>query len=254
MYSVRKTTHKHGSINLNVFIISLLFSTWAVYNYGNDYLAIFCSSALLHILIETGLFLTGIRKSVVYLYGFKLPRVGDIMLRALVDGPAFCVPAFFVADRFMEGNSGVEIGGTVMMIALVSIYMGWSDNRDLANLKKGEEPLYSRRAMTKPKAVMLLALVNTICISALFLMPSPFRAHAFTYLATYSCFVMLFYFINYNFGVRFVDIYDEEKKEFTKPGPLMQAAGLTYDSAYEMALLISPAYWVAFYLGLFHYT
>jgi hypothetical protein len=154
----------------------------------------------------------------------------------------------------MEGDSNLEIGGAVLMITLVSTYMGWADKRDLASLKKGEEPLYSRRAMTKPKAVMLLALVNTICISALFLMPDPFRKHAFIYLATYSGFVMLFYLINYNFGVRFVDIYDEERKEFTKPGPFMQAAGLTYDSAYEMALLISPAYWVAFYLGIFQYA
>jgi hypothetical protein len=254
LYSVRKTTDKHGSINLNVLIISMLFASYVIYNYGNDYLVILCGSSLIHIIIETGLFFTGIRKSVVYLYGYKLPRVGDILLRALVEGPAFCVPAFFVADRLLEGESKIEIGCTLLLIACTSTYMGWADRKDLASLKKGEEALYSRRAMTKPKAVILLALVNTICISALFLIPSPYRIHAFTYIGAYSIFVMTFYLINYKFGVRFIEIYDAKKNEFKKPGPLMQASGLTYDSAYEMALLISPAYTIAFYIGLFEYS
>jgi hypothetical protein len=51
-----------------------------------------------------------------------------------------------------------------------------------------------------------------------------------------------------------VEIYDHERGEYTRPSPFFQAAGLAYDSAYEMALMLSPAYWVAFYLGLFQYT
>jgi hypothetical protein len=38
---------------------------------------------------------------------------------------------------------------------------------------------------------------------------------------------------------------------YKKPGVLMQVGGLLYDSAYEMALLISPAYWIPYYLGIF---
>ena len=108
--------------------------------------------------------------------------------------------------------------------------------------------------MTRPGAVMLLSLLNTICLAALFLMPAPYRTHAFIYLLTYSTLVGIFYLINYNLGVRMVELYDHERKEYTRPGPLFQAAGLAYDSSYEMALLISPAYWVTFYLGFFHYA
>ena len=97
-------------------------------------------------------------------------------------------------------------------------------------------------------------LLNTGCLTALFLMPAPYRTHAFIYVIAYSLMVMLFYFINYNMGVRMVEIYDHDRKEYVRPGPLFQAAGLAYDSGYEMALLISPAYWITFYLGLFHYT
>jgi len=45
--------------------------------------------------------------------------------------------------------------------------------------------------------------------------------------------------------------YDAETKEFYQPGLTVQFAGLTYDSAYEMALLVSPAYWLTFYMGVF---
>ena len=63
--------------------------------------------------------------------------------------------------------------------------------------------------------------------------------------------VILFYLITYNLGVRMVEIYDYDTKKFIKPGPLFQAAGLGYDSVYEMAVLVSPAYWLTFYLGFF---
>jgi hypothetical protein len=169
----------------------------------------------------------------------------------MVEGPAFCVPAFFIADQFVAGNTFVGIVGAILLVGIASLYLGLADRYNLRKLGPDEEPLITRRAMTRPKAVMLLALINTGCLTALFLIPAPYRSHAFAYLIAYSFLVLLFYFINYNLGVRMVEIYNHERKEYTTPGPLFQAAGLTYDSAYEMALLISPAYWLTFYLGLF---
>ncbi len=221
--------------------------------YGTNYLVIFAASALLHLLIETGLSLSGIRKGQVYVYGLALPRSADCVLRSLVEGPAYCVPAFFVADRVVAGQPALGIGTAAVLVVTVSSYMALADRRDLRRLGPDEAPIFSRRAMTRPGAVMLLALVNTLCLAALFLMPTPYRTHAFIYMAAYSSMVMMFYLINYNLGVRFVDIYDHEKGEFVRPGPLFQTAGLAYDSGYEMALLISPAYWVTFYLGFFEY-
>ena len=82
-------------------------------------------------------------------------------------------------------------------------------------------------------------------------MDEPRRTHALYYLGGYASLAMLYYLINYNLGVRMVQMYDCEARTYTTPGPAFQAVALTYDSAYEMCLLISPAYWVTAYLGLF---
>lgn len=254
MYSVRKNATGHGNTNINILICVLAVTAILTWQYGRDYAIIFIASSLLHLIIETGLFLSGLRKSAVYAYGHKLPRWADICLRAFVDGPAFCVSSFFVASQLMNGARADVIIGAVLVMGAVSLYIAVADRRDIRRLTTGEVVLSSRRAMTSPVAVMLLSLINTISLCAVLLMPTPYRWHAVIYIAAYSCFVMLFYLINYNFGVRLIEIYDEERKVFTKPGPLFQAAGLTYDSIYEMAFVISPAYWITFYLGLFQYS
>lgn len=251
MYSVRKTTIMHGNTNLTVLIYILIITSILIWQFGKNYLVIFCSSALLHMIIETGLSISGIRKGKVYIYGRELPRAADVVLRSLVEGPAFCVPAFFVADQFQRGNALVALAGSIIVVGIASFYLGWMDRSHIRKLATDERPLISRRAMTKPGAVILLAFINSGCIAAFFLIPETYRAHAFTYLFAYSGLVLLFYFINYNLGVRYIDLYDAEKKEFYQPGLKLQVAGLTYDSAYEMALLVSPAYWLTFYLGLF---
>lgn len=254
MFSVRVTTIWHGNTNVHILLVNLAITALLIWQYGIDYLTIFCASALLHLVLELGMAASGIRKGVVYVYGWRLPRLADALLRATVEGPAFCVPAFFIADRMMAGDYLLGILGPVLLIGTASFYLGWADRRDVRRLAPGEEPIYSRRAMTRPGAVMLLSLLNTVCLAALFLMDDPYRLHAFAYLGGYIALVILFYIINYNLGVRMVQLYDAEKQEYTTPGPLFQAAGLTYDSAYEMGVLISPAYWITAYLGLFQFT
>jgi len=254
MYSVRKTTHWHGDTQANMMVVNIVITGLLIWQFGSDYAVIFCSSALLHLVIEVGLAASGIRKGEVSVYGWKLPRAVDSVVRATVEGPAFCVPSFFVADQVAAGNLALAIGGPAVVVGVLSAYMGLADRRDIARLEPGQQPLMSRRAMTKPGAVMLLALINSLALGALFSIPAPYRAHAFTFVAAYALLVMLFYLINYNLGVRMVQIYDCETKSFTTPGPLFQATALTYDSAYEMGLLISAAYWVTFYLGLFQYA
>lgn len=252
MYSVRKTTKRFGNVNLNVLVCVLIITGVLIWQFGVNYLVIFISCSFLHIIIESGLSIGGIRKGFVYVYGYKLPRLLDILLRSFVEGPGFCVPAYFIADNLIQGNAMTSVLVAIIVVGLASFYMGWNDKKNIEKLSSDKEVLISRRAMTKPKAVMLLALLNTGCIAAMFLIPVPFRNHAFIYLISYSGLVLLFYFINYNLGVRFIEIYDHDSKKFNRPGTAMQVAGLTYDSAYEMAILISPAYWIPFYLGLFH--
>jgi hypothetical protein len=62
---------------------------------------------------------------------------------------------------------------------------------------------------------------------------------------------ILFYLINYNLGVRYIETFRHDLNSFEKPKLSLQIAGLVYDSAYEMTLLISPAYWLTYYLGFF---
>lgn len=253
MYSVRKTTKKHGSINIHILAVNLLITSFLIYKFGINYLTIFCSSSILHLIIETGLAASGMRKGEVFLYGYRLSKPAELLLRSMVEGPAFCVPAFFVADQYMTGQLTVGITLAIIVVGLASFYMGYSDRRDIRSLNSKEAPLISRREMTRPLAVIFLALINTICLIAIFLIPQPKIAHAVVYILSYSLLVMLFYLINYQLGVRLIERYDHENKTYYKPGTFYQIAGLTYDSAYEMALLVSPAYWVTFYLGLFHF-
>ena len=44
-----------------------------------------------------------------------------------------------------------------------SFFLGWFDRKHAKTVNK-DEIIVSRRAMTKPKGVMLLALINSICI------------------------------------------------------------------------------------------
>ena len=251
MYSVRKTTIEHGNTNIILLLYILLITGILIHYFGDNYFVIFCASALLHMIIETGLSISRIRVGKVYVYGRQLPRAVDVVLRSLVEGPAFCVPAFFVADQFQSGNALSSVAGSIITVGVASFYLGWTDRSNIQKLSPDKQPLLSRRAMTNPGAVMLLAFINSGCIAAFFLIPEAYRGHGFTYLFSYSGLVLLFYFINYNLGVRYIEFYDAETKEFYQPGLTVQIAGLTYDSAYEMALLVSPAYWLTFYMGLF---
>jgi hypothetical protein len=251
MYSTRKTTKTHGQSNLFLLIFILVVTSLLIRSFGINYLVIFLASGLLHVIIESGLAISGVRKGSVYLYNRELPRFADVLLRSFVEGPAFCVPAYFVSDQFYNHNPVWGVIGAVLVVAIASLYLGMADKKSVNQLQNKDEVLISRREMTKPAALMLLALLNTCCLVAMFLIPQPERAHAFIYLISYALLVMLFYLINYNLGVRYVETYDCETKQYKKPGPWFQAASLTYDSAYEMAILISPAYWVTFYLGFF---
>lgn len=139
MYSVRKYTRGHGNTNLNMLFLNLAVTAVLTWQFGTDYLVIFCSSTILILIIETCLALSGIRKGAVYVYGRKLPRVADVLLKALVEGPSFCVPAFFVADQFLAGRIIVGIAGSTLVVGIGSLYMGLADRRDLRRLSPGEE-------------------------------------------------------------------------------------------------------------------
>jgi hypothetical protein len=252
MFSVRKTTIFHGDANFYCLLYILCITSVVITCYGNNYLVIFLSSSILHLLIEAGLAISGIRKGDTFLFGKKMSKVTEILLRSFVEGPAFCVPAYYLADHIIKGNTFAGFGISLVVVGLAAYYLAYSDRVSLNKISNDKQLIISRRAMTKPKAVMLLGLLNTFCISMLFLIPENSRNHAFLYLMSYAIFVLLFYFINYNMGVRYIELYDPETKTYYRPGLMMQTAGLFYDSVYEMALLISIAYWVPFYLGLFN--
>lgn len=251
MYSVRLTTKAHGKTTFHLFLFIATLTSCLVYAYGWNYGVIFVASTFVHVFIESGLFLSKLRKGDVYYGSFKLPKMLEIFLRSMVEGPAFCVPAFFIAEQLKIGNGGFAIVGSTIVVGLASFYLGWFDRKHKNEVRSENELIISRRAMNQPKSLMLLALINSICLTVIVLLPVEQKAHALAYFSAYAGFVLLFYFINYNLGVRYIEVDHPEKKSFVRPQLGMQVAGLVYDSAYEMTLLISPAYWLSYYLGFF---
>ena len=150
----------------------LIVTTLLIYEYGRNYLAIYLSSGLLHAVIESGLTVSGIRKGETFLFGKKLSKLSEIFLRSFMEGPAFCVPAFFLADQYRMGNLMYASFLTIVVVGGASFLLGWSDKKNIAKVVSENSIIIVRRAMMNPKASMLLALLNTICISMIFLMRS----------------------------------------------------------------------------------
>lgn len=252
IYSVRQTTIKHGDANFHILLYIICITSFLIAYFGKNYLIIFLSSSALHFCIESLLTLTGIRKGRTFLFGKQLPRVGEISLRSLVEGPAFCVPAYFMADQIKLGNFATIalLGGII--VGLASLYSALSDNYFVKKHVNTDKIITSRRAMSKPKAFMTLLLINSFFLFLIVRLPNVAFQHATLYLVSYACFVLLFYFINYNLGVRYIETYDSKKDEYTKPSLFYQVFGLFYDSVFEMTLFISPAYLIPYYLGLFN--
>jgi len=252
IYSVRQTTIKHGDANFHILLYIIFITSLLVFYFGKNYLIIFLSSGAVHFIIESLLTITGIRKGRTFLFGKQLPRLAEISLRSLVEGPAFCVPAYFIADQFKNGNFATItlLGGII--VGLASLYSALSDNYYVKKYISTDKIITSRRAMSKPKAFIALVLINSFFLFLITQLPNVAFHHGTIYLISYACFVLLFYFINYNLGVRYIEMYDSKKDEYRKPGVFYQAVGLFYDSVFEMTLFISPAYLIPYYLGLFN--
>lgn len=251
MYSVRLTTKAHGITTTHLFLFIVSLSGFLTFFFGWNYAIIFCASSLLHVVIETSLHLLNLRKGEMFYGVKKIPKFMEILLRSMVEGPAFCVPAFFVADQFILGPSFTALFISILVVGGASFYLGWFDRKHVNTLVNESDLLVSRRAMLKPKAVISLAFINSLCLIAIMLIPSEHRNHAFIYYISYAGFVLLFYFINFNLGVRYIEVFNADTKLYEKPKISMQVLGLVYDSAYEMTLIVSPAYWICFYLGFF---
>ncbi|MFM7668018.1 MAG: hypothetical protein ACKO7D_07505 [Bacteroidota bacterium] len=252
IYSVRQTTTKHGDANFHILLYIIVITSLLVWYFGKNYLIIFLSSGAVHFIIESLLTITGIRKGRTFLFGKQLPRLAEISLRSLVEGPAFCVPAYFIADQIKNGNLVIIAIFGAIIVGLASLYSALSDNYFVKKHMNTDKIITSRRAMSKPKAFITLLVINSFFLFLIFRLPNVAFEHATMYLVSYACFVLLFYFINYNLGVRYIEMYDSKKDEYFKPGVFYQAVGLFYDSVFEMTLFISPAYLIPYYLGLFN--
>lgn len=242
MYSVRLTTRHHGKATFYLMLAILVITFTFYHYYGSGILIMYLCSVGWHLIIETALHFTGMRKGTVYLGTYRLPKSLEIIQRSMVEGPAFCVPAYLVSSQWHEPNPWPVIWA-ILVVILGSIYLAKSDYN---NLKKSEpeEKLYMRRAMNNPVGMVLLAFINTGLLFFIF-------QHSYTwlYLIFYALFVVLFYAIHFPFGVRYIELERENATGFYRPNFGIQALGLLYDSAFEMTLLISPAYLLPYYWG-----
>lgn len=254
MYSSRRTTVYHGNHQFYLLFIVLLMCITFTLKFGKDYLVMYLSSGLGLWILELGLSLTGARKSTVYLFGKKLPKLMDSGIRAFVEGPGMCLPSFLMADQLMAKNYTVAILVPAATMTCLALYSGIMDRVSLSRLKPDEKPIYSRRKMTRAGVVMGVAFLNLACLIAMFMMPAPFRTHAVYFCFAFFILMELFFWINYFLGVRMIERFDDKKKEFYTPGIGFEVLGFTYDSVFEMALLNMPYYLVPFGLGLFQYA
>lgn len=254
MYSSRKTTVSHGTHQLSLLLINIAVAVVLTLLKGRDYLVIFLASGLLHTFMEIGLGLTGGRKSDVYVYGHKLPKIPNAVLRAFVEGPGPCVPAYFAADHLISGDYAIGIVVPILLMTGAATYSAVSDRIALKRLETDEDIKWSRREMTRPGVMMPIAFISSTCLAVLLLMSEPHRGHALLYVLSYSLLIMLFFLINYRVGVRMIQRYDYERGEFYTPGIGFQLVAYTYDSVYEMGLLLSPIYLIPFGLGLLQYV
>lgn len=254
MYSVRKTTVYHGTNQFHLLIVGLVITVTLTALFGTDYLVVYLSSGILLSIIEVGMALRGWRKSTVSVYGKKLSPFADGMMRAFIEAPGVGVPAFFMADQLIAQNYAVAIVGTTIVVAAVSFYSAITDRKTLRKLKENEEPIYSRRKMTRPAFVMTVALGDLICISSLFLMASPYQKHAFCFLFSLFYLTQLFFLINGALGVRMIQHYDHDKKEFYRASVPFSIVAFTYDSFFEMSLFNMIYYLIPYAFGLFRFA
>ena len=198
IYSVRQTTVKHGDRNFHLLLYILLITSLLIANYGKNYLIIFLSSSVLHFCIESLLTITGIRKGRTFLFGRQLTRVSEISLRSLVEGPAFCVPAYFIADQIKTHSFLPVIILGLVVVGIASFYSALSDYYFVKKYISTDKIITSRRAMSKPRAFLALLLINSFFLYMIVLLPNNDFHHGLIYLMSYACFVLLFYIINYN--------------------------------------------------------
>ena len=246
VYSSRKTTVRHGTDQLHLFFLNLAAAIFFTLVGGPDYLVIYFASGLFHLAMELLLAFTGGRKGDVFVYGRKLPKSAHSVLRAFVEGPGICVPAFYAADRLFVGDTWPGLLVPAALMGVAALYSGLADYLALRRLEDGEGVVWSRRKMTRPFVVMTVAFVGTTCLILVMLMPEPHRTHAIIYLIAYTALTMLWFLINYAFGVRMIQRFDEERQEFYTPGIGFELVAFFYDSANEMALLISPVYLIPY--------
>lgn len=225
------------------------------YIYGKNFLVMYLASGLGLWILEFGLSLTGARKSTVYLFGKQLPHFIDSGIRAFVEGPGMCMLSFLATDYVMEGNYTMAILVPGGILAILALYSGIMDRVSLSKLKPGEQPIYSRRKMTRAGVVMGVAFLNLACLIGMFLIPDRVaQKHAILFCISFFFLMELFFWINYFLGVRMIERFDEEKQQFYTPGIGFEIMGFTYDSIFEMALLNMPYYLIPCYLGLFSYA
>lgn len=242
MYSVRLTSPHHGKATtfLLLFILGITFSLQSIL--GGSFWIIYFSSVCWHLWIEIGLFVSGMRKGKVFAGVHQLPKSIEILQRAMVEGPAFCVPAYLISSAVRSPNFSLILLGFVLVI-MGSLFSAISDYRSIKSIPK-EDRVFTRRAMNNPVGMMVLGICNAMVLFYIAL-----HSETWAYILAYAASVLIFYIIHFPLGLRFIQLKDEQTNAYYQPGKGMQGLGLIYDSVYEMTLFIAPAYLIPWSFG-----
>lgn len=253
MYVSRLASHRHGAYQVHLLLATIALTLAIAWRAPNptDYAVIFLSSGLLFTLMEFRIDRLGIRKSELHLSDKALPPLLNCALRGFTEGTGYCVPAFFFADHLARGEDALAWGVLAGFAALWSAYSGLMDLKDVRALPPEERVIVSRRFMTAPRLVMIVAFNASACLAAFFLMSAPWRAHGFAFLFGTFFVAAMFFLINGLLGVRLIERRDEASGEIVRASAPFTVVAFTYDCLFEMAFIFAPFYLIPYALGLF---
>ena len=184
-------------------------------------------------------------------YGKPVGAVLDSLVKGTAEGPGLCVPALLAADLIYRGQTAAGVVVPCVILFLWSLYWAFRERKALDKLGSGESPIMNRRWMNKPGTIFFVAFVDLIVgVIICWLLPPEQKYHVTLFVVMFFVVLQVFFLVHTHYGIRRIETYDPETKTYTPARKILSRRSFLYDSIFEMALLNTPFYLIAYGLGL----
>jgi hypothetical protein len=219
-----------------------------------DYFWVGVAGTLIAALLEILAIASGERQlQVNYLFGFKLPLIVDLPVRAIAEFAFYAVLLLFFTDRMLQEKTRKN---TIIVFAIVTVaFNAVSFANGIQTPNYGGDVL-SRRAMTGTGSLILMGII-VYAVAAFFLTkpkseggeagkylllrPShPDRQRGLHLLILLAVFLSVGQLTEYLAGARWVEIGSFESTQHAHP--LIELLGLAYNALVEGAVYYMPYY------------